>query len=134
VSIPLPLFNKGEGRLAEAQSGASQARAELEALRFAIANEVALAFEQLQSLQTALDQQQAASLPLTARNVELARLGYSMGLLPVFEVLQAQRQAAEANSRQLDLLEQVLQARVRLHSAIGDQLAGGHPDPTTRKQ
>jgi cobalt-zinc-cadmium efflux system outer membrane protein len=126
VSIPLPLHNSGAGRLTEARLVGDQAQAQLEALRISIDNEVASAFAQAHALQDALVLAEQA-LPLGERNVHLARLGYSQGLIPVFEVVQAQRQQSEANARYLDLLAQTLSAQARLRSAIGDSFLTAVP-------
>jgi outer membrane protein TolC len=56
--------------------------------------------------------------------VRLAQQGYRQGLIPVFDVVQAQRQQAELNSAYLAMLDQYLQALVRLHTAVGDYATG----------
>ena len=131
VSIPLPFYNKGQGRVAEALAVGDQARALLEAQRFAISNEVAIAYAQLRDLRAALALARE-SFPLTQRNVFLARLGYSQGLLPVYDVVLAQRQQAESYARYLDLLEKTLAAEVRLGAAVGDPYVG--TDATTDRR
>ena len=54
--------------------------------------------------------------------MKLAQQGYSQGLIPVFDVVQAQRQQADLNATYLTTLDQYLQVLVRLHTAIGDYL------------
>ena len=58
--------------------------------------------------------------PISERSVRLARQGYQQGLIPIFEVVQAQRQQAELDKANLGTLDQFLQALVRLHTAVGD--------------
>ncbi len=123
LSIPLPLINKNQGLIAEAQANRDQASARLEALVLNVSSEVAGAHAEAARLQLALGQFKKNLLPIGERNVFLARQGYSMGLIPVTEVMQAQRQLAEADKSYLTALDQYLQALVRLHAAAGDYLA-----------
>ena len=125
LSIPLPLFNKGQGLIAEAEANQDQADARVEALRSNVLAEVAGAYAEASRLQESLALLKQSLLPIGERNVRLARQGYSMGLIPVFEVMQAQRQLAEANKTYLEAFDQYLQALVRLHTATGDDLDGG---------
>lgn len=130
LSIPLPLFNKSQGLLAEAEANRGQATTHVEALRLTILAEVASAHAEAARLQAVLAQYKQSALPIGERNVRLARQGYSMGLIPVFDVVQAQRQLAEANKTYLNTLDQYLQTLVRLHTAAGDYLAAS-AEPTS---
>jgi cobalt-zinc-cadmium efflux system outer membrane protein len=132
VSIPLPWINQGQGLLAEAQASQDQAQARIDALRLGIGNEIAGAQAEAARLQASLRQYTNGILPVSQGNVRLAQQGYSQGLIPVFDVVQAQRQQAELNATYLGTLDQYLQALVRLHTAVGDYLPapgaeGTHP-------
>lgn len=120
VSIPLPLFNKGQGLIAEADANRDQSLARVEALRASIRGEVAGAHAEATRLQAALAQFGEGSSAISARNIRLARQGYDMGLVPVFEVVQAQRQQSELVKAYVETLDQFLQALVRLNSAAGN--------------
>jgi cobalt-zinc-cadmium efflux system outer membrane protein len=120
VAIPLPLFDKGQGRAAEAQASEAQAQARVEAMRLAIANEVAGAHAEATRLQSSLRQYEQQLLPVSAASVALAQQGYRQGLIPVFDVIQFQRQQAQLNETYLATLDQFLQALVRLRTAVGN--------------
>ena len=120
VAIPLPLFNKGQGRAAETQASEAQAQARVDALHLAIANEVASAHAEATRLQSSLVHYQQELLPVSAGSVKLAQQGYRQGLVPIFDVIQFQRQQAQLNEASLATLEQFLHALVRLHTATGD--------------
>ena len=123
VSIPLPVFNKGQGLLAEAAANRDQAQARVEALRLSIASEVSGNHAEAARLQTTLQQYKKNMLPLSERNVRLAQQGYSQGLITVIEVVQAQRQQTELNAQYLNILDQFLQALSRLHTATADYVS-----------
>jgi cobalt-zinc-cadmium efflux system outer membrane protein len=120
VAIPLPLFNKGQGRVAETEAYESQAQEHVEALRLSIGNEVASAHAEATRLQSSLQQYEQELLPISASNVKLAQQGYRQGLIPIFDVIQFQRQQAQLHESSLATLDQFLQALVRLHTAADD--------------
>ena len=123
MSIPLPLVNRTAGKLAEAQAAEDQALARSDALRLAIGNEVAGAHAQLVRLSETSGAYEHDVRPLTERNVRLAQQGYRQGLVPLTDVVQAQRQQVDLLDDHLTTLDQFLQAWVRLHTAIGDYAA-----------
>ena len=122
VSIPLPLYNKGQALVAQAQASGDQARARIVALRQSILGDVAGAYGEIIRLQTSLSQFGQRLLPISERSVRLAQQGYSQGLIPVFDVVQAQRQRSELNATYLTTLDQYLQTLARLHLAVGDDI------------
>lgn len=130
LSIPLPLARNNRGLLAEADANHDQALARIDALRLAIAGEIASAYGEASRSQAALSQYQRDMLPTSASNVRLTQQGYRQGLVPIYDVVQAQRQQAELNADYLATLDQFLQALARLHTAVGDSIAntGATPD------
>ena len=123
LSIPLPLLNKNQGRVAEAIAAGTQADARIEALKFNISNEVASAYTEAERLQAAVRQYQDGTLALSDRNVRLAQQGYDTGLAPIVTVVQAQRQQSDLYIAYQATLGQYLQALVALRSAV-DGYAG----------
>ncbi len=119
LSIPLPLWNKNQGNIAEAAATRAQAYAHIEALNFSISNEVASAYAESERLQQVLSEYQN-SLAVSARNVQLVQQGYGQGLVPISDVVLVQRQQGELNIAYLNTLDQYLRALARLHIATGD--------------
>jgi cobalt-zinc-cadmium efflux system outer membrane protein len=119
LSIPLPLLNNNQGRIAETAAVEAQADARIEALKFSIGNEVASAYAEVERLQQVISEYQNM-LPLSERNAHLAQQGYDQGLVSIVEVVQAQRQQGDLNVTYLNTLDQYLQALARLHIATGD--------------
>ena len=117
VSIPWPLFNKNQGRIAETRAGQSQADAQLEALKLSIGNEVAADYAEAGRLRQIVDDFTHNLLPVSERNAQLAQKGYSEGLIPIVEVVQAQRQQGDITAAYLGILDQYWQAWSRLQVA-----------------
>ena len=117
VSIPWPLFNKNQGRIAETRAVQSQADAQLEALTLSIGNEVMAAYAEVGRLRHIVDDYTRNLLPVSERNAQLAQKGYGEGLVPIVEVVQAQRQQGDITAAYLGALDLYLQAWSRLQVA-----------------
>lgn len=120
LTIPLPLFNKNQGLIAEAQANADRSRVRIEALRLTIASEIASAHTEAENLQQLVAQYREGLLPVSARNVQLAQQGYRRGQISIIEVVQAQRQLADLDVAYLNTLDQFLQVLARLRTAAAD--------------
>ena len=119
LSIPLPLFNRNQGDVATARAAERQATQGVEALRLAIANEVAATYHELGRLATTLAAQQQRMLPLSQRNAVLARDAYGQGQISIIEVVQVERLRNELRANYLDIYGRYLQSRARLDMATG---------------
>ncbi len=120
LTIPLSLKSRTQGQIDEAAVATRQSRAQSEALALQIGSEVAAAHTEAANLQTLYRNYESTLLPVTARNVALAQKGYAQGLVPLLEVIQAQRQEAELTTSALTTLDLYLQAYARLQTAVGD--------------
>ncbi len=117
LSIPLPLRNNRQGRIAEALAAGAQAHANVQALSFSIANEIARRYAEVTRLAQSLADYQRDLLPGAAHNVALVQQAYRQGLAPIFTVIQSQRQQAEVMQANLDVLDRYLQGLAALHTA-----------------
>ena len=131
LSIPLPLRNNGSARIALASAESVQAQALADVQGRAIDAEVAVAYVRVEGLRVSLAQAQEGFAP-AERNLQLARLGYSMALLPVFDIVKAQRELAEAHARYFELLDEAMQAQVQLQTATGALINGGASAPHSK--
>ena len=92
VSIPLPFWNRNQGKISEVQAGQQRAEAELNALDLRITAEMQTAGERLRQLSDILRQYREESLKLAEQNVALMQRGYTDGLVNITAVVQAQQQ------------------------------------------
>ncbi len=120
LTIPLSLRSRTQGLIDEAAVSARQSRARNDALTQQIGGEVAAAHAEATNLQTLYKNYESTLLPVTARNVALAQKGYEQGLVPLLEVIQAQRQEADLRTAALNTLDLYLQAYARLQTAVGN--------------
>ena len=116
VSIPLPLWNRKQGRISEAQATQQRAEAELEALDLAILTEVQIALARRQRIQPLL-KRYADAVKLSEDNIALLQKGYADGLVPINSVIQAQQQLSELRQTLLETTGEYNQAIIALQTA-----------------
>ena len=120
LTIPLPLWNKNQGRIAEAVATNRQATTRVRALALRIRNEVAGAYLETERLLGAVNRYRNGMLKLSDRNMLLAQQAYTTGQASILTAVQAQRQHGDQHIAYLNALGQYLQAWVALRSAVGD--------------
>lgn len=125
LSIPLPLFNRNQGRILETSVTGTQAMMAIDALNLVIETEVASNYGQLNALKTSVVQTQGTSLRLGLENVALAREAYQNGQVSFLNVLQVQRQQNEVQMAYLTTVGQYFQSYVALCTAIGAPHSSG---------
>jgi len=104
LSIPLPLWNKSQGKIGEAEATRQRAEAEFAALDQPTATETQTAENQLRRLDGILRQYRNESLKLAEENIALLQKGYREGLVNITTVIQAQQQYSELRLNYLETL------------------------------
>lgn len=122
VSVPLPLFDQGQGRVAEAQA---RLRRELDAY-YALAVEVRSAARA--AAQSFLSARSKAVylrdevIPLQTRLVDEAQLQYNAMQIGVFELLQEKERQIQAGQRAVEALREYWLARADLQQLMDGKL------------
>ncbi|WP_022696751.1 TolC family protein [Euryhalocaulis caribicus] len=119
-SLPLPLFDRNEGEIAQAAGRASAARAEYRLEMDRLMAEADGAAQRLNNLiSIAQTYEQDAVLP--ARELRrMAILGYEGGEISMLELTDALRRAFEAEQRLIELQYEARQARTDFEKLTGD--------------
>ncbi len=117
IRVPLPIWNRNQGRIAEAHAGQKRAAAKLAAAELAVRREVEAAWSQVKRLGEAVEAYRGELIGLSDRNVALIKDGYADGLVGISELVQAQQQSANIRQRYYGTLGQLWQARVDLQTA-----------------
>lgn len=118
LSVPLPLWNQNEGRIAEAQAAEARAREELAAFDLRALAEAEAARDKVRALLPVLERYEVTSLPLAERNVATVQKNYGEGVLSAPDVLQAQRQLIELRSAQAESILEFTNALTDLELAL----------------
>ena len=133
LTVPLPLWNRQQGRIAAAEARVRRARRAVEALELRVGEEVRSALARLRALRVGVDEYARELLLESARTRELLERGYQQGLVGIAELIQVQRQDNEARMDYLALLGDLRQASIDLEvaAANGPYLPDSFPQGET---
>lgn len=126
VALPLPLFNRNQGKLAETRALAARARHEARIVASEL--DISLAMAQLRHRQ-AHDQLETVSgriAPAAERGLAQAQEAYRTGRLVFLELVDAQRIFTDVRLRTLQLRKDLAMSEADLMSLLG---AGPYADP-----
>jgi cobalt-zinc-cadmium efflux system outer membrane protein len=119
VSIPLPIFNREQGNIAEAVSHRGQARAEREALEQQIRREVQLAYRRYATARRSMEILQSGVVEENRASLRIVQLAYNLGELRFLDIVNQQRVVVDAETSYVT-------AETDLQSALADlELATG---------
>jgi cobalt-zinc-cadmium efflux system outer membrane protein len=127
VTIPLPLWNRNQGRIAEAQAMRQRALAGLEAKQLAIATEIREAETRMTGLAVVLGKTRGPAVELARENTKLLEETYASGGTPFLMIIESQKQ-------RLDLEKSALQTEDQLAAAISAwEMRTGYFAPSIRE-
>ena len=119
VSVPLRIFNREQGNIAEAVSHRGQARAEREALQQQIRREVQLAFRRYATARRSMEILQSGVVEENRASLRIVQLAYNLGELRFLDIVNQQRVVVDAETSYVT-------AETDLQSALADlELATG---------
>lgn len=119
ITVPIPLWNRQQGRIAVAAAELRRSRRSREALVLRIEEEIRAADARVRALRASVDAYAEDILPEARRSQELFERGYRQGLIGIAELLQAQRQYNESRALYVELLGELRQAVIALEAATG---------------
>jgi cobalt-zinc-cadmium efflux system outer membrane protein len=119
VSLPLPLWNRNRGAIAEAEHRLAKLDAEARATRVRSAAELATARVALQASSEEAHLLRTHVLPGTERAVEVLRRGYEGGRFAQIEVLDAERARLDAREQYLRALTEAHHSAQRIERLTG---------------
>lgn len=120
LSIPLPLFQRNQGEIAQARARAEVARVEVEAARLTIEAEVASEVQRYLAAREVAQLMSGETIGLISRNLELLRLSFEEGNVGLIEVLLVQRDLLAAQREAVEAETELHRARIALELAVGE--------------
>jgi cobalt-zinc-cadmium efflux system outer membrane protein len=126
VSVPLPLFNRNQGAIAEAQVAVRQARLYRIFAEQTVRGEVTSAYQRLIAAQSAADIFDGRVANQSTDNLRVVRAAYQLGEFRVTEVIMQQRQLLEAQREQASALAERWRAAADLAAAMA-AIVGSQP-------
>ena len=122
ISMPVPLFNRNQGGIVNAQGILRQQQMEYERIRLALSDELAASFRQYQTLRAQTDRLDKEILPSAKENLDLTNQGYKAGRFDFLHVLNARQTYFQARMARIDALTELHKVVVEIE---GMQLTGG---------
>jgi outer membrane protein, heavy metal efflux system len=119
LALPIPIFARNQGPLAEARAEKDRAAEELALAEHEVAIEVSNLFRA--AFARAQEEQlwNQKILPAAESNVELVSQGWRAGKFDLFRVIVVSREAAEAKRKQLEVLGDLWNSAIALARATG---------------
>ncbi|HZV06905.1 MAG TPA: TolC family protein [Gemmataceae bacterium] len=122
ISMPIPVFNRNQGNIVNAQGILRQAQWEYDRLRLAITDQLSISFRSYLTLRTQAERLRKEVLPRAKENLDLTIQANKMGRFDFMRVLAARREFAQANLGYIDALTELHKVLVEID---GLQLTGG---------
>jgi cobalt-zinc-cadmium efflux system outer membrane protein len=119
VSIPLPLFNRNQGAIAEATATKVQASHRVELAEQVVKQDVALAYAKLEIALDSLKLYEKELLPGTQENLKIIRAAYDLGDQPLLDVISEQRRLIESQQQYTDVRKDYYLSIIELEKALG---------------
>lgn len=118
VTVPLPLFNRNQGNIAEALSREEKAREELVATELRLTSEIAQIREQLRSARAEAQTLQRDAVPGARDAYSAASQGFQLGKFSYLEALDAHRTLVATQAQYLRALLDTYRAAAELERLL----------------
>jgi cobalt-zinc-cadmium efflux system outer membrane protein len=122
VALPVPLFNRNQGNIMNAEAVLWQQQEEYERVRLALADQLAGSFQQYLSFKSQAERLRQDILPRARENLELTTQAYRLGRFDFLRVLNARQTFAQTNLAYVDALTALHKLVIEI---TGLQLTGG---------
>ena len=120
LSVPMPLWNRNQGKIAETQAAAFRIESELQALKQRAQNEADAALHEMQVLARVLGEMDNQLLPQAYEIEKLQQHAHSQGLLPLSDTVRARQNRQALQVQRFETLRDYHLARIRHLAATGD--------------
>lgn len=104
IGIPLPLWNRNQGGIRQAQADVAHARRNADRVELDLKRRLAEAFQQYANARAQATTYAGSILPKARQTIELVQRGYQLGEVGYLDLLAAQRTFSQANLAYLDSL------------------------------
>lgn len=118
LTVPLPIFNRNQGRVVETQSVVAQAQERARIVRNDLEATLEVARQRYLTFRDQLNAAMSRIMPAAERGLTQAQEGYRAGHLPFLELIDAQRTLANIRLRTLELRKDLVVAEAELMSLV----------------
>ncbi|MBI5687290.1 MAG: TolC family protein [Verrucomicrobia bacterium] len=127
VSVPLPLFDRSQGRQREVRAQTDIARHDLSATELRLSRNLAVLDERLRAAGQQVESYRTRILPKADGALRLVRTGYEAGKFGLLDILDTQRTATEVRLAYYDKLLELNTAQAELEALLMKDLRSPLP-------
>ncbi len=118
VTLPLPVWNKNQGGVAEAVARIAEAERGLEQLELQLQRQLAPVYERYANARFQVDRYRSRILPVASESLDLTRKAYQAGEANYVSVLTIQRTNAQTNLNYIHTLRELRMAEIELEGLL----------------
>jgi len=118
VGVPLPLWNRNQGGIIQAQGQVAAAERALDQLELSLENRLAPVFERYASALNQVNTYRSQLLPAAQQSLDIARRVYQAGEAPYLNLLVAQRSYSQTNVNYLESLRELRSADAEIEGLL----------------
>jgi outer membrane protein, heavy metal efflux system len=118
VGIPLPIWNRNQGGIVQAQGQVTAAERAFDQLELSLENRLAPVYERYANSLNQVNKFRAQLLPAAQQSLDLARRLYQAGETPYLNLLTAQRSFSQTNLNYLESLRELLSAETEIEGLL----------------
>lgn len=138
-SIPLPLFDRNQGNIREAEHNLSKGSHERREAFLAIYAQLSGLHNELSALHAEVQSLEQEVIPTAEQTYELTRVGFEQGKFPYLDVLDTQRTLFEVRNQYIEALGAYHRAVATMERFLGDTVDAplsttANPDPRTEQR
>lgn len=122
LSVPIPVFDRNQASIREAQAKKSSAEIRQQFIRQSIEREVAAAHSRLAAAERSVNLYDREIIPQLNENLKLVQEAYRLGEVGILAVIEEQKKFIEVNDGYLTALYNRNSAVARLEAAVGIEL------------
>ena len=118
VTLPLPVWNKNQGGVAEAVARIAEAERGLEQLELQLQRQLAPVYERYANARFQVDRYRSRILPVASESLDLTRKAYQAGEANYVSLLTIQRTNAQTNLNYIQSLRELRMAEIELEGLL----------------
>lgn len=118
VSVPLPLWDRNQGGISQAQAEVSDATRNIDRVMLNLNRRLADAFRQYTDATVTAENYSKEILPLAGRTFDLVQQGYKQGEIGYLDLLAAQQTFSQANLAYLDALKSLWESYLKIDGML----------------
>lgn len=118
ASIPLPIFNRNQGSIQEANIRLDQKRREFEAVKNRLTLQLNVLYKRLTTLITTAEQLKNESIPQAEEAFKIIKEGNLIGRFAVLDVLDAERTLFELQNQYLNTIAEIQSVQIEIEGLI----------------